>query len=255
MRPPLLTMSQLVYRVERRVSRDIALVVTMSCFKHLNSFLYVAFVLTFCFCSLRGDVSFTKATDTIALASTPSPSPRVRIDYTIAGRVPILKQPDEMSCWATVATMLVSWRDNKQYQIEEVIDRAGPQYLQVFLSGQGLDPSKKSGFLSAIGLKSEAPQSFTVEGWLSLLKNHGPLWVTTQLRRDKPEEEKFSVHARILIGLYEDAQSYELYAKVIDPESGKQYDEKFTDFVRRYENVAREDLEMETDFQPQVIHF
>jgi hypothetical protein len=79
--------------------------------------------------------------------------------------------------------------------------------------------------------------------------------VTTQLRRDKPEEEKFSVHARILIGMYEEAQGDTLYLKVIDPESGKQYDEKFADFFRRYENVAREDLEMGTDFQPQVIHY
>jgi hypothetical protein len=189
----------------------------------------------------------------------PNPSPsvlsHVKIDYTIAGHIPLIKQPDKMSCWATVATMLASWRDRKQYQIKEVIERAGPQYLQIFVTEHGLDASEKSAFLRAMGLRSEAPQSFTTEGWLSLLKTHGPLWVTTQLRRDKPEEEKFSVHARVLIGMYEEAQGDELYLRVIDPESGKQYDEKLTDFLRRYENVAREDLEMDTDFQPQVIHF
>jgi hypothetical protein len=185
----------------------------------------------------------------------PAASPRARIDYTIAGDVPLIKQPDKMSCWATAATILASWKDKKHYQIEEVMERAGPQYLEIFLAGQGLDASEKTSFLRAMGLRSEAPQSFTIEGWLSLLKIHGPVWVTTQLRREKPEEEKFSVHARILVGLYEEPQANELYARVVDPESGKQYDEKFSDFFRRYENIAREDLEMGTDFQPQVIHF
>lgn len=151
--------------------------------------------------------------------------------------------------------MLASWKDGKQYQIQEVLKRAGPHYLEVFHAEQGLDASDKVRFLRAMGLRSEAPQSFTVEGWLSLLKNKGPLWVTTQLRRDKREEEKFSIHARILIGLYEEPGEDGLYARVIDPENGQQYNEKFVDFFRRYENVAREDLEMGTDFQPQVIHY
>jgi hypothetical protein len=197
------------------------------------------------------------STDSIPLAANPSrtASSGSRIDFTVAGRLPLIKQPDKMSCWATVATMMASWRDKKQYQIEEVIERAGPQYLQIFITERGLDASEKVPFLRAMGLRSEAPQSFTVEGWLSLLQNYGPLWVTTQLRRENPEEEKFSVHATILIGMYEETKGNELYTRIIDPETGKQYNEKFIDFVRRYENIAREDIEMGTDFQPQVIHF
>ena len=182
-----------------------------------------------------------------------SPSQRAKINYTVPGAIPVMKQPNGMACWATAAAMLVSWRDKKTYEIEEVLQRAGKKYLDLFRAKQGLDAADKKPFLQAIGLRSENPQSFSERGWLSLLEEHGPLWVTTQLKRTQQEKEKFSVHARIMYGMYEDDSN--LYVKIIDPETGSQYDELLIDFVRRYENIAREDLDMNTEFQPQVIHF
>src|SRR2546423_4886769 len=179
----------------------------------------------------------------------------IKINYTIPGKMQVLKQPNQMACWATVATMLASWKEGKPLEIEEVLKRADSKYLGYFQAGKGLEAKEKNVFLKAMGLRAEQPQNFTPKGWLDLLQSYGPLWVTSQLRRNKMEEERFSVHARILIGMYDDLQGSELYLRVVDPEAGKQYDEKFEDFFRRYENIARENLETDTEFQPQVIHF
>ena len=183
------------------------------------------------------------------------PPALVKMDYTIPGRVPIIKQPNKMACWAAVATMLLSWRDSRQYEIEEALQKAGPGYVQTFRSRRGLDAEDKTPFLKALSLRAEAPQSFTPKGWLSLLESHGPLWTTTQVKRERESEEKFSVHARIIIGIYEGGEAGDIFFRIIDPESGTQYDESFIDFLRRYENIARDDLTMGTEFQPQVIHF
>lgn len=110
-------------------------------------------------------------------------------------------------------------------------------------------------FLKALGLRSEAPQTFTPKGWLSLLETYGPLWVTTQLKRERQSDEKFSVHARVVVGMYQRDEGGDFFFRVIDPEAGTRHDESLDDFIRRYENIAREDLTMGTEFQPQVIHF
>lgn len=196
-------------------------------------------------------------------------------NYTVPGKIPILKQENKMACWATVVTMLVSWKENKEYTVERVLEKSGKEYLDLFFDEKGLEscgkkncpsPSKED-LLKKLGMQAEGPQSFTEMGWLNLLKEHGPLWITSQLKRENDELAKFSTHARILFGMNRDDKGVVLM-KIIDPETGTSYDEKFEDFFRRYENAAREDLDIlnrQTDkngdkdfsvsFQPQVIHF
>src|SRR3954449_12424834 len=87
------------------------------------------------------------------------------IDYAVPGVVPKLQQPSDNTCWATAATMLLSWKDQKSYPIKTSAEKAGAQYAKMFDDDQGLDRAKKPAFLRALGLKTEAPQNYTVEGW------------------------------------------------------------------------------------------
>jgi hypothetical protein len=40
-----------------------------------------------------------------------------RISYTVPGVFNIIAQPSSMTCWATVAAMMMSWRDQQSYPI------------------------------------------------------------------------------------------------------------------------------------------
>jgi Papain-like cysteine protease AvrRpt2 len=106
-----------------------------------------------------------------------------RIDIQAAGTVDIMRQPSDNTCWATVATMLVRWRDQKPYTLEEAMTLAGPHHLVAFKSDQPLQAAGKDDFLASLGLMAEAPQDFTIAGWGELLDQYGPLWVTLQSGR------------------------------------------------------------------------
>ena len=129
------------------------------------------------------------------------------------GTVPALKQPaGSNTCWATVATMMYSWKNNRSETIESVLDRLGSTYLAKFTNSdrdqQGLDAADKDAFLRAMELKAEAPQNYTAEGWAKLLKQHGPLWVTTNEGSPSTTQEarkQFSIqYARVLTGIFGD---------------------------------------------------
>jgi Papain-like cysteine protease AvrRpt2 len=181
--------------------------------------------------------------------------PATKIDFKV-GSVPLIKQPESMACWATAATIMVSWKENKTYNIEEVLARAGDKYLALYEANQGIDGEEKRRFLSSLKLRAEAPQTFTVKGWLWLLQTYGPLWVTSEDRQGK----KFSVHARIVTGITGDESIENTFLTIIDPQDGSEYTENINEFTRKYENVARTDLgiretDPQTDLRPQIVHF
>ncbi|MFL5652799.1 MAG: papain-like cysteine protease family protein [Ktedonobacteraceae bacterium] len=143
-------------------------------------------------------------------------------NYVIPGVVPAIAQPSENTCWATAATMLVSWRDQASYAIEQVMDAAG---------------SEKENFLFVLGFQGEQPMNYTVDGLLSLLQSYGPLWITT-------EEEPFSVHARILIATSGNGSVDGTFLEFIDPVGGQTYDESFRQFGQKFEALVDPDYSL-----------
>jgi hypothetical protein len=192
----------------------------------------------------------------VASQNSESRAPAPAIDFKVAGKVPAIKQPESMACWATAATIMISWKERKEYEIEEVVARAGKKYLAFYEANTGIDGEDKAEFLSALNLRAEAPQTFTVKGWLWLLQNYGPLWVTSE---DK-QGSKFSVHARIVIAISGDGSIENTYLTIIDPQDGSEYRENIDEFTRKYENVGRTDLDIrkidpQKDLRPQMVHF
>lgn len=167
------------------------------------------------------------------------------LNYRVEG-VPILTQPSSMTCWATVSTMMVSWRDGVSYAIQDAMALAGQEYVDKFNANEGLGGGEKEAFLSAMGLQGEPPMNYTAEGIQELLESHGPLWVTT----DEDESALFAIHARIMTGIQGDGTPDGTMVELIDPADGSQAWETLAHFVERYEEVTETG-----SLRVQVAHF
>jgi hypothetical protein len=172
-----------------------------------------------------------------------------QVNYSIPGILPTLKQPMDWACWATVATMMYSWKNNGSYDIETALAKIGNTYLDIYKKNSGLSPKDKSGFLYSAGLVAEAPQNYFPRGWNDLLKKYGALWVTTA------EGVGFSVHARILTGIFGDGTFDGTSLTIADPADGRIHTETVTVFAKKFEEVARQDLGSGGELRPQVVHY
>jgi flagellar motor protein MotB len=172
--------------------------------------------------------------------ATVAPGGRARaagaLDYRVPGLVAPEKQPSSMTCWATVTTMMRSWRAQASMSIETAIGQIGSTWLGRFKANQGLTASEKVPFLAAAGLAYEYPQSVTAHGWEALLRRYGPLWVTT----DEDPSAAFAIHARIMSGIHGDGTDEGTTIEVVDPATGTAYSENLGKFRDKYESEARD---------------
>jgi Papain-like cysteine protease AvrRpt2 len=184
---------------------------------------------------------------------TPAPAPKVQaqalsryrpgfatmlarsFSYKVPGTVYPIAQDKTNACWATVASMMLSWRDNWKYSmsIDDSIALFGAKWQKIYRDNTGLTAADKPLFLASAGLHSEPPASYTIELWESFLRNYGPLWVTTN---EGAGTAFFSPHARIITGITSDGSPENTSVDVVDPNGGRCYVEKFVDFVRKYED-------------------
>jgi hypothetical protein len=164
------------------------------------------------------------------------------IDYTVPGYIPVMAQPSTMTCWATAAAILLSWQNQGSYSPEQAAAMAGSSYSQKFRSNQGLNSNEAGRFLSTVGLRKQPLQGYTIRRFTALLQSKGPILTTTR--------ELAGLHARIVTGIYGDGTPNGTSLKVIDPAGGRQYTERFSDFMRKYDRA-----QAETGFAVQIVHF
>jgi len=153
-------------------------------------------------------------------------------DYQVPGYIFPIQQPNGMACWATVATMLISWRDQQSYAIETAMDIAGDKYRSLFDSEEGLSAGDHQDFAESAGMTIEYPQCYSPEGIYNLLVSYGPVIVIT----DEDTSEFFAIHARIISGISGD-ESGTVYLHIVDPGDGTEYDEDFETFASKFEAV------------------
>ncbi len=153
------------------------------------------------------------------------------VNYTVPGIVPVLAQASSMACWATVFTMLESWRRQQRISIETAVGDVGQRWLDLYNANTGLSSANKVDFVTAAGLIAEPPTNFSVEGWENLLRSYGPIWVTT----DEAPGLRWAIHARIITGISGDGTPQGTSFSIIDPAGGRQYREKISVFVPKYE--------------------
>ncbi len=153
------------------------------------------------------------------------------IDYKIPGTFGPLAQPSGMACWATVFTMLMSWRKQQSFPIETALSMVGQKWVDIFTANTGLSGDDKPAFLAAAGLVAEPPQSYSLEGWEQLLRNYGPIWVTT----DEAPGKAWAIHARVITSIKGDGTPEKTFFTIVDPAGGKQYQESIAVFIPKYE--------------------
>ncbi|MGH7713548.1 MAG: papain-like cysteine protease family protein, partial [Gemmatimonadaceae bacterium] len=157
------------------------------------------------------------------------------VNYRVPGIVSPLRQPSGMTCWATVTTIMMMWRQQASMTIQTAIGRIGANWLAKFSADQGLLGSEKATFLAAAGLTYQHPQSLTASGWEGLLRKFGPVWVTT----DEDPSAAFAIHARVLVGIKGDGTAAGTTLDIVDPGTGTEYKENFGKFLEKYESEAR----------------
>lgn len=172
--------------------------------------------------------------------------------------VELIPQPNEYTCWATAGAMVIGWRDQVCLTPETVAQICGRS------TTSGLSQDDRRRFASEIGLIAEQPQSYTPDGFRSLLENYGPLWVSVQLPG--------SGHAIVVSGMYSDgaADGSDTYVRISDPwdrvvgspgspggyldthNSGSRYIMSWADFTAEYE--ARASTAPDGTVNAQVLH-
>ena len=172
------------------------------------------------------------------------------ISYKVPGLVAPLRQPSGMVCWATVTTMMIMWKRQQSLTIETAMASIGNVYLTKFKNNGGLSAAEKIQFLSAAGLAFEYPQSLSIEGWEKMMRTYGPIWVTT----DEDPTAGFAIHARIISGVDGDGTPANTFFTITDPGTGTTYREKFSDFLVKYEQEAR-DLGVKWSGRIQIVHW
>jgi GH24 family phage-related lysozyme (muramidase) len=157
------------------------------------------------------------------------------VNYEVRWEANILRQTSSMVCWATVATMLLNHRHRMSMSVENRMLEVGQKYYNFVKANSGLSTQEKTDFIRSAGMEFLYPQSLSVEGWENLLRQYGPIWVTT----NESPGHGFSIHARILIAIKGDGTTNGTKMTFIDPGDGQKHTETFGQFLQKYESEAR----------------
>ncbi|MCA9181475.1 MAG: peptidoglycan-binding protein [Planctomycetales bacterium] len=160
-----------------------------------------------------------------------------RLPYMVPGLRVVLAQPSPMGCWATVYTMMKSWKDQASYPIRDAVGAVGVKWRDYYDASfaappQGLPSSEFGPFLVAARMSHEPMMNLTIEGWVSLLRRHGLLWIGASVTINP----NTGLHSRILEGMAGDGTPSGTTMKMIDPDGGRQYVEPFMVFLAKYES-------------------
>lgn len=157
------------------------------------------------------------------------------LDYRVPDLPMPLRQVTSMVRWATVATMMASWRDRTSHTVESYISGLGEPWISKLRSNSGLAGAEAPQLIATMGLQIETTQSnFTAERWESMLHEWGPLWVTADYNSAAGVQ---SVHAHILVGIHGPADGNPT-VDVIDPAVGREVQLSLSELVARYEQLA-----------------
>jgi ABC-type bacteriocin/lantibiotic exporter with double-glycine peptidase domain len=175
------------------------------------------------------------------LAALPAAPCAVPLPRSVLYKVPLIAQETAMSCWAAAIAMIVSWSTGIPVTPLQVATSS--ERLQQYK--HGLDPMD-DGLFPEWGMTTEAPQTFTADGFMELLRDYGPIWVAAKL---------FAPHIRVVTGFaYDAAPSYGI-VYINDPlergmrrfnssNKGSAYSETYVQFVAENESLGFNEMKI-----------
>lgn len=151
------------------------------------------------------------------------------IDYTIPGVLPVIRQPSPRTCWAAVITMMYSWKNNVSIAIRDVLTKVGPRYVEMFDTNALLDATGAGLLYDDVGLVRITSFNPTIEGWASMLRMYGPLYV------DVGYGTSAVTHAIVVTGISGDGTPAGTSLTYVDPDPGTTITRPFMEFLKAYE--------------------
>ena len=115
--------------------------------------------------------------------------------------------------------------------IRQAAGAVAEKYGVMVDNNQGLPSAEFGPFITAAQMAVEPMMNLTITGWVNLLRAKGLIWVGT-LNSIGP---KAGLHSRIIEAMSGDGTVDGTMMHVIDPAGGRQYQEKFRDFLAKYE--------------------
>jgi hypothetical protein len=134
--------------------------------------------------------------------------------------VPLITQPDEMTCWAASLAMIQSFRDQASYDVDYFA--GAPPHT--WMSWSRIEP-----LAASLGFVEIASADLQPAGWHDLLSTHGPLWIVI-----KGAVSNASSHAVVLVGIVGDG-SLEGTQMTSNNPTGLVEQQSFTDFANRWD--------------------
>jgi hypothetical protein len=177
-------------------------------------------------------------------------------EIVVSHSVEPIRQTSAMSCWATVFTMMDSWKNGHRNSTVEVVTELGDPWIGYYLEDEGLPASEQKSFVSKVNMHSSPPANYTLEAYVKMLKEKGPLWIVTG--------DGLSSHARLLIGIYGNAAASGIGAyeqttfEFIDPLTGTYSYSTGLEFVNHFEAEARwlvDNKFTDIEFRDQILYW
>lgn len=154
------------------------------------------------------------------------------IDYTIPGAFEIIAQPSPNTCWAAVFTMMYCWRNARSTDIPSALASLGGSFLDMYKRDTALDSASAQSLYDTSGLVALNGFNPTVDGWSSLLRKYGPLYVDVGYRTGN------TTHAIIVTGMTGDGSPGGTSIVHVDPSGGGTVRMKFQDFLAKFEATS-----------------
>jgi hypothetical protein len=153
-----------------------------------------------------------------------------KINIAAVKGVPELKMQKKNDCWAVAATMMVSWKEQQSLQVRDVLRRVDPKFQKFYDDDKGIHQVETAEFAKQLGMKTEPPMNYSLEGLLAHLRASGPLAIIV----DAGDGNK--VHEVIVIGAKGDGTGEGTEITYIEPLLGMECFDTFSDFVEQYES-------------------
>ncbi|MGC4038711.1 MAG: papain-like cysteine protease family protein [Chitinophagaceae bacterium] len=158
-----------------------------------------------------------------------------------------LQQPTANSCWATVLTMLFSWKEQRRENTDSLLKRFGNKFVQLYRQSatRGIGISDEIELYQKAGLTIMRQLDPSIEGWAEFIRNFGPLSLTV----DASPPFGGTVHAILIVGIRGKTDGSNTTLYYIDPQDGELHTTPFMTFLKMYE------AKFAVDWPIQIIHF
>ncbi|MGH7629087.1 MAG: papain-like cysteine protease family protein [Gemmatimonadales bacterium] len=148
------------------------------------------------------------------------------VQYAIPGSVPALKQDQPATAWAAQLAVLIAWRDDQPYTVEQALARLGERWVELWKSGSSLSKDDTALLCATGGLCVGPAQSPSAEEWESLLRTYGPLCVLPG-----GDDASFPARGRIVVSISGDGTPENTRLGVVDTSTGSNVTEPLSAFA------------------------